>query len=540
MADRARVDIVVPVHNEERVLPDSITRLHAFLSEEFPFDWRIVIADNASTDGTADGGRRARRTVRRRRGDPGRPEGQGPGAAGGVDGLDGGRGGVHGRRPLDRAHRTAAARRAAGVGALRPGRRLAAERRVDGRPRAEAGAHLTDATTSSCAALFAVRFRDAQCGFKALRTDVAQRLLPAVQDEEWFFDTELLLLAEQQRIAHPRGARRLGRRSGQPGGRRTDGVGRPPRGASGALVVHARRRAGRSRAAGTTAARRRLRAADGFVRRSSGRSRRRSHSSCSWPSATSSARSGPTWSPSRRRSVGNSWAQRRWTFRRRGPAGRWWHVAGTAALYLGTLALSTAGLALVEGNRSAEVAVLLVTWGLAGLIRFVLLRSWVYRRPSTTSADPGRRRPERDRPAAVVTTSETAAKSPSPCNRSNRDGQPASGKGRSSRTTHTMIAPMDGDDAQRHQAGKAGPAEADDEHGGRRRGDQRPTPSDEQGGGDDPRDRGDPPGSHRHRGFTGGEAGGGHRRRRDGAPAIEQDESDRRRATPRRSARGRR
>ena len=44
--------------------------------------------------------------------------------------------------------------------------------------------------------VFAVRFRDAQCGFKAVRTDIARHLLPAVEDNGWFFDTELLLLAE--------------------------------------------------------------------------------------------------------------------------------------------------------------------------------------------------------------------------------------------------------------------------------------------------------------------------------------------------------
>ena len=46
------VDIVVPVYNEEAALEQSIRRLHRFLSESFPFAWRIVIADNASTDGT--------------------------------------------------------------------------------------------------------------------------------------------------------------------------------------------------------------------------------------------------------------------------------------------------------------------------------------------------------------------------------------------------------------------------------------------------------------------------------------------------------
>src|SRR5262245_20474738 len=47
-----RVDVVVPVYNEERVLGQSIQRLYRFLSNGLPFAWRIVIADNASTDRT--------------------------------------------------------------------------------------------------------------------------------------------------------------------------------------------------------------------------------------------------------------------------------------------------------------------------------------------------------------------------------------------------------------------------------------------------------------------------------------------------------
>src|SRR5207302_4314305 len=46
-------------------------------------------------------------------------------------------------------------------------------------------------------ALFATQIRDMQCGFKALRGDVARRIVPAVEDDGWFFDTELLLLAER-------------------------------------------------------------------------------------------------------------------------------------------------------------------------------------------------------------------------------------------------------------------------------------------------------------------------------------------------------
>jgi hypothetical protein len=44
---------------------------------------------------------------------------------------------------------------------------------------------------------FATRVHDAQCGFKAMRADVARLLLPCIEDDAWFFDTELLLLAER-------------------------------------------------------------------------------------------------------------------------------------------------------------------------------------------------------------------------------------------------------------------------------------------------------------------------------------------------------
>src|SRR4029453_8498168 len=51
-AATATFDVVVPAHNEQGVLPESIRRLHDYLSEALPLRWRIVIADNASTDET--------------------------------------------------------------------------------------------------------------------------------------------------------------------------------------------------------------------------------------------------------------------------------------------------------------------------------------------------------------------------------------------------------------------------------------------------------------------------------------------------------
>src|SRR4051794_37503003 len=50
--DRPVVEVVVPVHNEERALEPGLRRLHHYLTTTFPFAWRITIVDNASTDRT--------------------------------------------------------------------------------------------------------------------------------------------------------------------------------------------------------------------------------------------------------------------------------------------------------------------------------------------------------------------------------------------------------------------------------------------------------------------------------------------------------
>lgn len=47
-------------------------------------------------------------------------------------------------------------------------------------------------------AMFRARFSDAQCGFKALSRKAARQLVPLIRDQKWFFDTELLILAEKK------------------------------------------------------------------------------------------------------------------------------------------------------------------------------------------------------------------------------------------------------------------------------------------------------------------------------------------------------
>ena len=60
--------------------------------------------------------------------------------------------------------------------------------------------------------MLGARFSDAQCGFKAMRADVARQILPLVADTGWFFDTELLVIAERAGLRIARGPGRLDRR----------------------------------------------------------------------------------------------------------------------------------------------------------------------------------------------------------------------------------------------------------------------------------------------------------------------------------------
>ena len=75
------VDVVVPVYNEERALEPSIRRLHAYLTRDFPFSWRITIVDNASTDGTWARAERLARELPGVRARAPRPQGPRPRAA---------------------------------------------------------------------------------------------------------------------------------------------------------------------------------------------------------------------------------------------------------------------------------------------------------------------------------------------------------------------------------------------------------------------------------------------------------------------------
>jgi putative flippase GtrA len=190
------LDVVVPVHNEEPALGACVRRLRTHLQETFPYPFRITVADNASTDGTwavacdlaallpevrpvhldQKGRGRALKAVW--------SASEAPVLAymdvdlsTDLDGL----------WPL-------VAPLMSGHSDLAIGSRLTHGSRVVRGARREV---ISRSYNLLLRRVLGARFTDAQCGFKAIRADVAAELLPMVEDTAWFFDTELLVLAER-------------------------------------------------------------------------------------------------------------------------------------------------------------------------------------------------------------------------------------------------------------------------------------------------------------------------------------------------------
>lgn len=189
------LDVVIPVYNEEKALVGSVETVRAHL-RTLPFDFRVTIADNASTDAT---GLLAHQLAHRF--DDVRV----------VSLTEKGRG-----RALKQAWSRSDAEvlvymdvdLSTDLNALLPlvapllsghsdlaiGSRLARTSRTTRGPKRELISRTYNVLLKGA---LRARFSDAQCGFKAIRRDVAEQLLPLIEDDEWFFDTELLVVAER-------------------------------------------------------------------------------------------------------------------------------------------------------------------------------------------------------------------------------------------------------------------------------------------------------------------------------------------------------
>src|SRR3989344_2230265 len=191
------VNIVIPVYNEERELSENVTKLRQYLGTHLTdFFWRISIADNASTDRTLT---LARKLAKRF------PEI----AVVHVDKKGRGRAVKYVWQkddadiqaymdvdlPTDLKHFPPLVRSLTRGFDIAIGTRNSWKSRVHGR------SVLRTITSKAYIALikvfFWVHFSDAQCGFKAVTRRFVDELIPRIKDNEWFFDTELLIMAEK-------------------------------------------------------------------------------------------------------------------------------------------------------------------------------------------------------------------------------------------------------------------------------------------------------------------------------------------------------
>jgi len=191
------IDIVVPVYNERSALERSIRRLHGFLEANMPFAWRIVIADNASTDGTSLIARAlaAELSCTEALVLPAKGRGRALRAAWSASDAD-----VLCYMDVDlstdlRALLPLVAGIVSGHSDIAIGTRLAPGSHVERGPKRELISRCYNALLH---VILGARFSDAQCGFKAISAHAARTLLPEIRDEAWFFDTELLTLAQRR------------------------------------------------------------------------------------------------------------------------------------------------------------------------------------------------------------------------------------------------------------------------------------------------------------------------------------------------------
>jgi putative flippase GtrA len=385
------LDVVVPVHDEEAGLGRSVRRLHAFLAE-FPFPARITIADNASTDGTwrvARGlehelpGVRAMRLEQKGRGRALRAAWRDSDAP------------VLAYMDVDLSTDLAGllpliAPLVSGHSDLAIGSRRARGSRVVRGPKRDV---LSRGYNLLLRAILRTHFTDAQCGFKAIRADAARRLLPLIENDAWFFDTEMLVLAE-----------RAGMRIHEVP---VDWVDDPDSRVAIASTVREDLRGIARIARGLASGRLPARLHAAVPGRPDPRLSRQLWRFAAVGVASTVAyvvlylalRGGIGAQAANAvallvTAVANTAANRRLTFGLRGAAGRLRQQAeglGVFALGLAVTSGSLAALHLAQGRppRALEVAVLVAANAAATLARFLLLRGWVFHPARLTALDEG-------------------------------------------------------------------------------------------------------------------------------------------------------
>lgn len=194
------VEIVIPVYNEQLALESSVRALHAHMRRHFSFPFRITVADNASTDATIAIARALARELPEVSALhlPRKGRGLALRAAWSASEAE-----VLAYMDVDLSTDLAALDELLrpvleGRGDIAIGSRLAPAAEVTRGIKREI---ISRAYNLLLRAVLGATFSDAQCGFKAGRRELIQPLLDEIEDDAWFFDTELLWLAQRSKLS---------------------------------------------------------------------------------------------------------------------------------------------------------------------------------------------------------------------------------------------------------------------------------------------------------------------------------------------------
>ena len=190
------LNVTIPVYNEERTLASSIEKISAFLKSNCPQPYEIVIAENGSTDKTFRIARQLEQELPNVRALHVNEKGRG--------------------RAIKSAWQQSNAEILSYMDVDLSTELVAFPPLIDALVNRgfdlAIGSRLLDPDLTRrglkretisrgynllVRAVFRTRFSDAQCGFKAITRRAAAELLPLIEDNAWFMDTELLVLAEK-------------------------------------------------------------------------------------------------------------------------------------------------------------------------------------------------------------------------------------------------------------------------------------------------------------------------------------------------------
>jgi glycosyltransferase involved in cell wall biosynthesis len=190
-----KVIVVIPVYNEEKVLESSIRNIYNYMDKNIKEDWNIIIANNASIDNTKEIADNLTKKFNKVRAVHLSFKGRGNALkyAWSKNKSD-----VYAYCDVDLATDISHLKEL--FDSILKGNNVVTGSRYLNKSKSKRTINrfvFSKGYIYLIKLFFKTQLNDFQCGFKAVDNKIVKEILPKVRNKEWFFDTELLLLAEQ-------------------------------------------------------------------------------------------------------------------------------------------------------------------------------------------------------------------------------------------------------------------------------------------------------------------------------------------------------